>query len=253
MGWILAVDAGNTVTRLAVWQQGRLGPMGRLPTGAEDYGGLLEEAAARLRGRLASRPQAIGISSVVSGREADLAGLGRWLDAPVVWIGSENCPGLPIAYRPPTSLGTDRIANAVAARERFGSPVIAVDLGTALTIEVVDSRGHFAGGAIFPGMAAARSALGISAAGISLGEEGPPGRVVGDSTEAAVAAGFGYGYPALIEGLLARIRTELGSQAPAVLTGGGVRHLGSVPSGVQAVDPHLTLRGVAAIAAAKAR
>lgn len=251
MGWILAVDVGNTVTRLAATGQEGLAPVARLPTAAEDFPLLLATIADRMAVRFGRAPEAIGTSCVVPGRQADLAGLGPHLGAPLVAVSPRHCAGLVLAYRDPASLGADRIANAYAVREGWGAPAIAVDLGTALTLDVVNADGRFVGGAIFPGLAAARQALGASAARLGPGPGWRPERAIGDSTDLAIAAGMGYGYPGLIDGLLARVRGELGGQAPAVLTGGGVAHLGALPEGVQRVDPHLTLRGVAAIAAAE--
>lgn len=246
MAWILAVDAGNTVTRLAAVSDGEVAALARLPSADDDPQGLAT-ALGRLQALQGEPPVAAGISCVVPDRLAALrAAVGE--QAPVTEVGPETAAGLRIAYAPAESLGPDRIANAVAARDRLGIPCIAVDLGTALTVEVVDAAGVLRGGALFPGMAAAAEALGRAAARLSLAPHTERASAIGASTAAGIAAGLDYGYPALITGLLEGVRRELGTEAPAVLTGGGARRLAGTPAGIQLRDPHLTLRGVAAIA-----
>lgn len=248
MGWVLAMDIGNTVTRLAVMNGGAVGPIARLPTEARDFPELVTRLAARLASGEGQGPAAIGISCVVPDRAGTVERVAQDLGAPMVAVGPEASAGLASSYRPPDSLGPDRIANAVAARERFGAPCIAVDLGTALTMEVVDAEGGLRGGLLFPGLEAAARGIDRTTAGVAIHRPGPWDSVIGDSTSAGLAAGLAYGFPALIDGLLERVRDELGTRAPSVLTGGGVRRLAAMPERVQTRDPHLTLRGVALIA-----
>lgn len=246
--WVLSVDVGNTVTRLAPVAAGEVMALARWPTGAENPGAGLGRLVDRLVARQGGTPQAVGIASVVPGRAPAIEEAVARMGAPVVFLGPRASMGLPIAYQPPEDLGPDRIANAVAARQRFGAPCIAVDLGTALSLEVVDAEGVLRGGALFPGLAAAARALTDATAGVTLSRSDPVTSALGDSTDTAVAAGLGYGFPGAIEGLLGRIRSELGGGTPAVLTGGGARRLPVLPGGIQVWDPHLTLRGIALVA-----
>jgi len=248
MAWVLAVDVGNTVTRWAALRGGEVVVVGRLPTAVSDGSALEAGLRDRLVGWLGGAPREVGVACVVPAVLGPLRQRLAALGAPVVAVGPGNQAGLVSAYQPPEALGPDRIANAVAARQRFGAPCIAVDLGTALSVEVVDGDGVLRGGLLFPGVRAAVGALSTAAALLGPAEAGAATRVIGSSTGDGIAAGVGWGYPALIDGLLARIREELGAPAPAVLTGGGVRHLAGAPQAVQARDPHLTLRGIAAIA-----
>jgi type III pantothenate kinase len=248
MAWVLAVDVGNTVTRLAALRGGEVVAVGRLPTAGRDRSALVTRLRDRLLAWLGGAPQVVGIGCVVPAVLEPLRQGLAHLDVPVVTVGPGNQAGLMSAYQPPDALGSDRIANAVAARQRFGAPCIAVDLGTALSFEVVDGDGVLRGGLLFPGVHAAMAALGEATALLGPAAAGSAASVIGSSTGDGIAAGVGWGYPALIDGLLGRIREELGSPAPAVLTGGGVRHLVGAPQAVQARDAHLTLRGIAAIA-----
>lgn len=250
MGWILAVDAGNSVTRVAAVKAGEILALGRLPTGGGDLEQGLGHMMDALRSRLGQAPQAVGISTVVPGQTPALESAAARAGAPVVWVGPEAAGGLAIDYQPPESLGSDRIANALAARRAYGAPCIAADLGTALTVDVVDAAGVFRGGLVFPGVDAAGGALGQTTAQVRpVSSAASPASVIGGSTQEGVANGLGYGYAALLEGLLRQIREELGAKAPAVLTGGGRRRLARLPAGLDHCDPHLTLRGVAAAAA----
>jgi type III pantothenate kinase len=253
MTWLLAVDAGNTTIRLGAVREGAVVARVRLPAAVPETPTLLEQSLQRLAERLGQAPQAVGLSCVTPDRLADLHRALGALEVPVVEVGPAATAGLAIHYQPPEALGPDRIANAVAARDRFGAPCLAIDAGTALSLDVVGSDGAFKGGALFPGMSAASSALAASTARVPLGGNLRPRTVIGASTREGIAAGLGYGYPALIEGLLASIRRELGLPAPAVLTGGAVRHLADWPQGVAVHDPHLTLKGAAAIALAELR
>ncbi len=247
--WILAVDAGNTVTRLAAVADGEVVALARWPTGAEGASSGLGRLVDRLVVRQGGMPEAVGIACVVPGLAKAIEGAVARTEARLVHVGPRTSVDLAIAYRPPEDLGPDRLANAVAARQRFGVPCIAVDLGTALSVEVLDGAGALRGGALFPGLEAAGRALSDATAQVIYSGSGPAKSALGDATDSAIAAGLSYGFPGAIDAILERVRSELGSQAPAVLTGGGVRGLPVLPGGIQVWDPHLTLRGIALLTA----
>ncbi|HEY5039349.1 MAG TPA: type III pantothenate kinase, partial [bacterium] len=142
-----------------------------------------------------------------------------------------------------SQVGADRIANAVAARELYGSPIIVVDYGTGTTFDVVDKKGAYVGGAILPGLGISLRALHDYTAKIPLISFGEPRLAVGRTTEAAVQSGIYFGAVGATLELLSRIRKELGKGAPAVATGGWCgsfsdKHL------FQHVEPNLTLIGM---------
>ncbi len=152
--------------------------------------------------------------------------------------------GMPILYEPPGDVGADRIVNGVAAFAAFGGPVIVVDFGTATTFDVVTRKGEYAGGVIYPGIGISADALFQRAARLPRVEIKNPGRVIGRSTVASIQSGLYFGYAAMVEGILARIRAELGEPARVVATGGLAGSLAPDVPAIEAVDPVLTLTGL---------
>ena len=118
--------------------------------------------------------------------------------------------GMPILYEPPSDVGADRIVNGVAAFATYGGPVIVVDFGTATTLDVITRRGEYAGGVICPGIGISADALFQRAARLPRVDVRDPGRVVGRTTVGSMQSGLYYGYAAMCEGLIGRIRAELG-------------------------------------------
>lgn len=154
---------------------------------------------------------------------------------------------LPVDYDPPASLGIDRWLAALAARERFGVPVIVVDAGTATTIDAIDAAGTFRGGAILIGLELAREAL---AAGTALLPAVPlevPRRAAGRTTIEALQSGLVLGHAAGVAGLVRRLRDELDlGAAPVIGTGGRVGLLAAAESNLLAhIEPDLVLWGLA--------
>lgn len=245
---VLAVDVGNTRTSLARVEGGGVRALARLPS---ETAAIEQGLPHLLRGLTRSQSAGgtappIGISCVVPELlPATLEALAPW--GRVIRVTPEAVPRLPIGYRDPHQLGPDRLASAVEARHRLGAPCLVVDLGTALTIDLVDAEGALAGGVIFPGMDAARGALTGATARVGPESARAP-RLIGRTTGEGVAGGLAYGFQALIEGLLDRFRAEIGGPAPAVLTGGGAGSLPERPRGITLVAPFLTLEGIARIA-----
>ena len=152
--------------------------------------------------------------------------------------------GLPIRYENPHEVGADRIVNAVAAAERYGAPCLVLDFGTATTFDVVSAKREYLGGVIAPGLAISAEALFQRAARLSRVDVRKPAHLVGRNTQESVQAGLFYGYVSLVEGLVRRLREEIGTDAPVVATGGlAPVFQGELPF-LTAVDPHLTLEGL---------
>jgi type III pantothenate kinase len=151
---------------------------------------------------------------------------------------------MPILYEPPGDVGADRIVNGVAAYAAHGGPVIVVDFGTATTFDVVTRKGEYLGGVICPGVGISADALFQRAARLPRVDVRNPGRVIGRSTVGSLQAGLYFGYASLVEGLLARIKAELGEPARVVATGGLAESLAADIEGIDAVDPVLTLTGL---------
>jgi type III pantothenate kinase len=157
---------------------------------------------------------------------------------------------LELTGRPPVVLdaapvGADRLADAAAAFRLVGGPCIVADMGTATTVDVVGAAGEWAGGAIAAGMAIATAALTARADRLPAVELVAPARAIATDTDAAIRSGAVFGHAALVDGLVARFREELGSELPAVATGGLSSVVAPHCRTISQIDPWLTLRGLA--------
>lgn len=192
------------------------------------------------------------VASVVPAVSAALEAVTARRDRPLLLAGAGTVP-LPIRVDRPGEVGADRLVNALAASRLYGVPVVVVDLGTATTFDCVASDGAFVGGAIAPGIELGLEALASRTAKLPLVELRTPDRAIGRDTVSAIQSGAVLGYQALVTGLLARIRRELadmGDIGPGdvhvVLTGGLSRlPWAAAVEGVEAIDPDLTLKGLA--------
>jgi type III pantothenate kinase len=163
----------------------------------------------------------------------------------VVELSPETLHGVGIDYPKPNSIGPDRLANAVAARKRFGAPVVVVDFGTAVTFDVVNSAGNYAGGIIAPGLTAMTDYLHEKTALLPRIKIREIKNAIGKSTEEAMLVGAVHGYRGLIGGLLAELKRELRvKKLPVVATGGYAKLIASKLPGISAVEPDLTLEGL---------
>ncbi len=182
---------------------------------------------------------ATAIISVVPGVSQVL--LVAWEAEQPLLLAADSSP-LPIAYVPPTALGADRVANAIALHARHGGPAIAVDLGTATSITAVGEDGTILGGAIAPGLDTCHSALVERTAQLSSVELVDPGVPWGRNTTESIQLGLVAGHVGGVRHLVARMRATLGEETPVVLTGGGARVLAPLLPEF-AYLPTLTLEG----------
>ena len=160
-------------------------------------------------------------------------------------LNSATVRGIGIDYPRPTTIGADRLANAVAARERSGAPVVVVDFGTAVTFDVVNGSGNYVGGIIAPGLEMMTSYLHEKTALLPKVKIRDVGGVIGKSTEDAMLIGAVHGYRGLIRELLHKLKTELKCRKlPVVATGGYAELMARELPEICAVDPLLTLKGL---------
>jgi type III pantothenate kinase len=153
--------------------------------------------------------------------------------------------GVGIDYPKPDSIGPDRLANAVAAKFRFGAPVVVVDFGTAVTFDVVDAAGNYVGGIIAPGLAAMTDYLHEKTALLPKIKIREPKNVVGKSTEHAMLVGAVQGYRGLVRELIGELKRELRAKnLPVVATGGYAKLIAAKLPEISAVAPDLTLEGL---------
>jgi len=164
---------------------------------------------------------------------------------PLLELTSKTVRGIGIDYPKPNSIGPDRLANAVAARKRFGAPVVVVDFGTAVTFDVVDRAGNYAGGIIAPGLAAMTDYLHEKTALLPRIEIREIQTAVGKSTEQAMLIGAVHGYRGLVRELIANLKRELRvKKLPVIATGGYAKLIASKMPEISAVAPDLTLEGL---------
>lgn len=157
----------------------------------------------------------------------------------------QNVRGVGIDYPKPRRIGPDRLANAVAAQWHFGSPVVVVDFGTAVTFDVVDTRGNYVGGIIAPGLAAMTDYLHERTALLPRIRIREVASVIGKSTEEAMLVGAVHGYRGLVRELINELKLELGvARLPVVATGGYARLIAAKLPEITAIQPNLTLEGL---------
>jgi type III pantothenate kinase len=152
--------------------------------------------------------------------------------------------GIPLRYDDPREVGPDRIANAVAAKERYGAPCIVVDFGTSTNFDVVSPDGEYVGGVLAPGIEISMEALFQRAARLVKVDFVDPPSVIGRTTETALRSGLVYGFAGQVDGIVAAIRKELGVEAQVVATGGLAELIAPHSATIEKVDQLLTLEGL---------
>jgi type III pantothenate kinase len=241
---LLAVDVGNTQTALGLYEAERLVDHWRIATERSRTG---DELGVLLAGLLdAEVVSGICLSSTVPTLVREWEGLAeRWAEAPLLSVGPGVRTGIPIRYDDPREVGPDRIVNAVAARQRYGAPVIVVDFGTSTNFDVVSSGGEYVGGVLAPGIEISMEALFARAARLVKVDFAAPASVIGKTTVAGLQSGLVFGFAGQVDGIAARIRAELGApEAPVVATGGLADLVAPHSSAIATVDPYLTLDGL---------
>lgn len=243
---LLAVDVGNTVTKFGVFAADELAGTWEVTTSERCTADeAWAQAACAIDMLGAPEPTSAILSCVVpSLAEVWRSALGKLCGARPYVVGPGLKTGIRMRYDDPSEVGSDRVADAVAARETYGAPVVVVDLGTTTNIEVVDESGAFAGGIIAPGVALGARSLTAAAARLPMIELRAPERVIGRSTRSAMQSGVVLGEAARIDGLLDAVMDELGTDAPVVITGDGAAQVAALISHDAVVDETLTLRGL---------
>jgi type III pantothenate kinase len=248
---ILLFDIGNTHTHVGLADGTRVVKQADIPTLSWFGGG----AAARVKNFTGkNKIGGVVLCSVVP-RATPLArkavrALWR-LEA--LELNPKTIRGVGIDYPKPDSIGPDRLANAVAARARFGAPVVVVDFGTAVTFDVVDARGNYVGGIIAPGLAAMTNYLHDKTALLPKIDIREIKSAIGKSTEEAMLVGAVHGYRGLVRGLIAELKSELRvKKLPVVATGGYAKLIAAKLPEISAVEPDLTLEGLRLVFMSKA-
>lgn len=247
---LLVVDVGNTQTHFGVFKDdGSDLEHWRFATVREST---RDELGAALSNLLALRGLRLGDvdASIVSSTVPQLsdeweAMAERYLGQRMLVVGPTIRTGMPIRMDNPHEVGADRLVNAVAAYDRVQGACVVVDFGTAITYDVVSASGEYLGGIITPGAEISIDALYQRAAKLPKVELAPPRSLIGKSTVEAIRSGIVYGFAAQVDGIVHRLRDELGSQTTVIATGGLAHHLvPSVRETIDEVDDLLTLTGL---------
>ena len=240
---LLAVDVGNTQTVLGQFEGERLADSFRLATDRSRTG---DELGVTL-GSLFELEDVDGIclSTTVPALQREWERVAeRWAEAPLLTVGPGVKTGIPIRYDDPREVGPDRIVNAVAANERYGAPCIVVDFGTSTNFDIVSSEGEYVGGVIAPGIEISMEALFARAARLVKVDYATPATVIGKTTVGGLQSGLVYGFAGQVDGIVGRIRDELGVEAQTVATGGLADLIAPHARTLDRIDPHLTLEGL---------
>lgn len=240
---ILLFDIGNTHTHLGLATDKRVVNQANIPT-REWFGG---KAAALVKKFVGGKKITGAILCSVVPRATPLvrkAVRNHW-NLDTLELNAQTVRGVGIDYPKPKTIGADRLANSVAAFQRFGAPVVVVDFGTAVTFDVINAKGNYVGGIIAPGLAAMTDYLHEKTALLPRIKIAEPKRVVGKSTEQAMLAGAVYGYRGLVRELISELKRELKTKRlPVVATGGYAKLMAAGLPEISAVEPNLTLDGL---------
>ncbi|MDP1547676.1 MAG: type III pantothenate kinase [Anaerolineales bacterium] len=245
---LLTIDIGNTNLTLGLYEGDKLGAHWRLATDhnrmPDEYGlqflGLLQNA-----GKTLKDISGVSLASVVpplTGRV--IQACREYLKHEPLVVDTGVKTGIKIRYEDPRAVGADRICDAVAVMKLYGGPACVVDFGTATTFNAVTKDGEYLGGAITAGINLAAEALYTRAAKLPRIDLQVPPSVIGRNTVHAMQSGLLFGYVSMVEGMVTRFRSELGSDMKVVATGGLAEVIASETKVIDVISPWLTLEGL---------
>jgi len=238
----LCIDVGNTSTSAALFHNNRLIRACKVSTSPLTAANLISRLHLRLR---PADIQGICICSVIPSLTASIIRLLKHnYRTRILELTYKTRTSMRIAYKHPHEVGPDRIANALAARERFGAPVLVVDYGTATTFDIVGPDGSYQGGVIAPGIGTAASSLAQYAARLPLVKVKKPGHVIGQTTIECIRSGLFLSQIGLTKEIIRQLRLQIGLRHVKVIGTGGYISLFKGVFPFDAVDPWLTLRGL---------
>ncbi len=245
---LLAIDVGNTNTVLGLYEGDRLAHHFRIATNraatSDELGNLMLSLVERKRVDPARITGSI-IASVVPqlNRVVVEAAASAFGPAPLL-VGPGTKTGMAILLDNPSEVGADRIVNAVAGWTRFKKSLVIVDFGTAITVDAVDDKGQYLGGAIAPGIDISMDALFSRAAKLPRVELKKPPKVIGKNTIHALQSGLLYGYAGLVDEIVSRMKAELPTPPAVIATGGLAFLFEGISRTLESVDEFLTLDGL---------
>lgn len=248
---LLVIDIGNTNIVLGIFDKDELKYSWRLASDlnkTSDEYGLILRSLMESKGLGQEAIKGVIISSVVPKLSHTIPKMCKnylGLDPLEVGVGTKT--GINIKYDNPREVGTDRIVNSVAGFRLYGGPAIIVDMGTAISFDVIDEEGSYLGGAISPGIQSAADSLFVKASRIPKVELEVPKKVIGKTTNESLQSGIVFGYISLIDGLIEKIAAEMGlalDQINVIATGGFTRLILENSKFIKHIDNDLTLKGL---------
>jgi type III pantothenate kinase len=245
---LITVDVGNTQTHVGMFRGDELVEHWRFATVREATGdqiAVVMSGVLGLRGLSLEDVDGAIVSSVVPQLAHEYEYISeRYLDGGLIVVGPNVKSGMPIRIERPHELGTDRLVNAVAAWDLYHDACVVVDFGTSTNYDVVSDQGEYLGGVISPGIEISMEALYARAAKLTKVDIEPPKEVIGRSTEGAVQSGLVYGFAGQVDGILKRLRGELGDDVIKIGTGGLASTIAPFCEELDTVDDLLTLNGL---------
>jgi type III pantothenate kinase len=244
---LLAIDAGNTNITLGLFREQELIRQWRLLTERERTS---DEYEADVRNEFeragidVKNVEDIAIASVVPQLDHALRQIAASFSVQPLFVDHTTDTGLRLLYEPPSDLGADRIVDGVAAMNKYGTPCIVVDFGTATTFNAISKNNEFLGGAISPGLFTCAEALFQRAAKLPRVEFVRPRVAIGSSTVEAMQSGLYYGYAGLVDGMISQMLASMGPVSRIVATGGLAPLIAEASQYIDTIDAILTLDGL---------
>lgn len=246
---LFVLDIGNTHTVLGVFDKNELLYEWRIKTDRHKTGdefGMLIHHLFDYKGISFSDINGVVISSVVPTIMFSLQNMCRdYFRIEPIIVGEHDIKSyIEISYPNPKEIGADRIVNAVSAIEIYGAPLIIIDFGTATTFCYIDEESTYNGGVIAPGINISLEALYTKASKLPKIDIKSPEKVIGRSTVEAMQSGAYYGYVSQVDGIIEKIKNEVGVNPKIIATGGLANHIAKESTTIHEVDRHLTLKGL---------
>lgn len=245
---LLAIDLGNTNLTIGLYEGTKLGARWRLATDHErmpDEYGMQILSLLQHSGCSPSQLHGVCMASVVPPLTSRIVQASReYLGQDPLVVTHQTHLNVKILIDEPSSAGADRLVDAVAVKALYGGPACVIDFGTATNFDIVDADGNYIGGILAPGIGIAAEAMTLRTAKLPRVDLTPPPNVIGKNTVHAMQSGLVIGYTALVEGLIDRIRGELGQDVKFIATGGLAELIASQTDQITIIAPWLTLDGL---------
>jgi type III pantothenate kinase len=245
---LLAVDIGNTHTIIGIFSANQLSASWRMASSAHrtaDESWLVIKSFCADAGISLSSITGVGISSVVPDlTDIFIAIAQKYLKVKPIYVSAALDLGIKVLYKDPRTVGADRLCNAIAGFKKYGGPLIIIDFGTATTYDVVSKDGDYLGGIIALGLETGAEELHRRAAKLPKIDLHFPKEVIGRETVSSMQSGIMFGGVDAVEGIVRRIKKELGSEAKVIATGGLATVMAKHTRVIEACEPSLVLEGI---------